>query len=258
MAKRQAISKKLRFEIFKRDSFACQYCGKSAPEVILEIDHIQPVTKQGKNDILNLITACYDCNRGKSNNQLTENSVLSKQIGQLKALNEKREQLKLLTKWKDELLNIDNEQITIVENFWSKLTNSCFTESGKRIVLNLIKKFGFSETMDALKLAQEKYVKYKDNIPTRESLEIAFKKASGILYLNTQPEKKRKISYIKGICRNRFNFFNERKAAILLNDYFKIFDDYDNCIEFAKECKNWSQWYDGMLNYIEKHGKEIF
>ncbi|MCK4795228.1 MAG: HNH endonuclease [Desulfobacteraceae bacterium] len=49
--KRKAISKKLRFEVFKRDSFTCQYCGRKSPDVLLEIDHIKPVSKEGKNDI---------------------------------------------------------------------------------------------------------------------------------------------------------------------------------------------------------------
>lgn len=31
--KRKAISKRVRFEVFKRDSFKCQYCGKCAPDV---------------------------------------------------------------------------------------------------------------------------------------------------------------------------------------------------------------------------------
>jgi len=35
MTERKTISKKIRFEVFKRDSFTCQYCGKSAPEIIL-------------------------------------------------------------------------------------------------------------------------------------------------------------------------------------------------------------------------------
>lgn len=43
MAERKTISKKTRFEVFKRDSFTCQYCGRTAPDVILEIDHINPV-----------------------------------------------------------------------------------------------------------------------------------------------------------------------------------------------------------------------
>ena len=67
MAKRKNLSKSVRFEVFKRDSFTCQYCGKSAPDVVLEVDHIIPVSKGGDNDISNLITSCFECNRGKSN-----------------------------------------------------------------------------------------------------------------------------------------------------------------------------------------------
>ena len=62
-----AISKKIRFEVFKRDGFKCAYCGKEPPAVILEVDHIDPKSKGGKDDINNYITACFDCNRGKRN-----------------------------------------------------------------------------------------------------------------------------------------------------------------------------------------------
>jgi hypothetical protein len=69
--KRQAISKKTRFEVFKRDGFVCQYCGSHPPEVILEPDHINPVANGGGNDMDNLVTSCFDCNRGKSARLLT-------------------------------------------------------------------------------------------------------------------------------------------------------------------------------------------
>jgi hypothetical protein len=65
MAQRKAISKKLRFNIFKRDEFTCQYCGETPPKTVLEIDHIMPVSKGGDNSEENLITSCYSCNRGK-------------------------------------------------------------------------------------------------------------------------------------------------------------------------------------------------
>jgi len=80
------ISKKTRFEVFKRDGFTCQYCGKLPPGVTLEVDHINPKSKNGKDDINNLITACFDCNRGKSNivleripNTLAENLEILKE-----------------------------------------------------------------------------------------------------------------------------------------------------------------------------------
>lgn len=64
MGERKNISAAIRFKVLKRDKFTCQYCGRSGIE--LEIDHIVPVSKGGTNDIGNLITACKECNRGKS------------------------------------------------------------------------------------------------------------------------------------------------------------------------------------------------
>jgi hypothetical protein len=59
------VSLKLRFEVFNRDSFTCQYCGRKTPEVILELDHVIPVSNGGTDDFDNLITSCFECNRGK-------------------------------------------------------------------------------------------------------------------------------------------------------------------------------------------------
>ena len=86
--KRSSPTKKLRFEVFKRDSFRCQYCGTAAPDVLLMVDHVHPVAEGGTNDILNLITACQPCNAGKGKRTLTDHSVLERQRNQLTELNE--------------------------------------------------------------------------------------------------------------------------------------------------------------------------
>ena len=64
------ISKKVRFEVFKRDNFTCQYCGRKTPEVILELDHAVPSSKGGTDDFENLVTSCFECNRGKGESLL--------------------------------------------------------------------------------------------------------------------------------------------------------------------------------------------
>jgi hypothetical protein len=61
-----AISKRLRFEILRRDNHMCRYCGASAPEVKLTVDHVIPESLGGRNEPENLVTACADCNNGKS------------------------------------------------------------------------------------------------------------------------------------------------------------------------------------------------
>ena len=66
-ANRLPISNRTRFLIFKLDKFRCRICGDSADDgARLEVDHKLPVSKGGTNDLSNLWTLCYDCNRGKN------------------------------------------------------------------------------------------------------------------------------------------------------------------------------------------------
>ena len=61
-----AISRRLRFEILRRDSHTCRYCGAAAPDVKLTVDHVIPSALGGSDKPSNLVTACVDCNSGKS------------------------------------------------------------------------------------------------------------------------------------------------------------------------------------------------
>lgn len=61
-----AVSRRLRFEILRRDGYTCRYCGAKAPDVKLAVDHVVPQALGGTDDPTNLVTACSDCNAGKS------------------------------------------------------------------------------------------------------------------------------------------------------------------------------------------------
>ena len=63
---------RFRFQILQRYNFTCQYCGRSSPEVVLEIDHRYPRSKGGLSKIENYIVACRDCNIGKGDIILNE------------------------------------------------------------------------------------------------------------------------------------------------------------------------------------------
>lgn len=67
-----SLSVRTRFEVFKRDRFTCAYCGNHPPDVLLEVDHIVPRSAGGSDEMSNLVTACWDCNRGKSDRLLDE------------------------------------------------------------------------------------------------------------------------------------------------------------------------------------------
>lgn len=70
---RKPISKKTRFEVFKRDKFTCQYCGASAPEIVLELDHIIPVASGGDSDLIDNINIETDIDKIKEITKINSN-----------------------------------------------------------------------------------------------------------------------------------------------------------------------------------------
>lgn len=117
--KREPIGKKLRFEIFKRDEFACQYCGAHPPAVVLEIDHITPVADGGRSLIDNLVTACRPCNAGKGARPLTSVPISLHEKAQ--EIEEREEQLRGYSAIMQAKENrIIDEVLLICEFFWDK------------------------------------------------------------------------------------------------------------------------------------------
>ena len=64
------ISASVRVSVLHRDGYKCLFCGCSAKQVQLEVDHIVPFSQGGSNDPSNLQTLCFDCNRGKGARRL--------------------------------------------------------------------------------------------------------------------------------------------------------------------------------------------
>lgn len=243
---RKSISKKLRFEVFKRDDFTCQYCGKSAPNVILEADHIEPVSKGGTNDILNLITSCFECNRGKSDKTLSENTELDKQVNQLKELNERRNQLDMMIKWRNELKDIDNDFVEALATEFSDETGMEVTEKGKKTLRKLLKVYEYKTLSEAIEIS---VLRYSDAARAFEKIE-----STAYFIENPQSKDERQLYYIRGILRNRVPNVRDDIAIIALK---KAFYDYGADTEKLKNiatlASSWSNWKDQM----EKEGYPI-
>lgn len=175
--KRKSIPKSVRFEVFKRDSFKCQYCGASAPDVILEVDHIVPVAEGGENDMMNLITSCRDCNRGKGNKKLTDRQTIEKQKTELDDLNERRQQMEMMLQWKCDLLNFEMEMVNAIDALICSMTDWAMADSAKQKIKRLISQFSFDEVYDATSISFEKYYN-----GTEKSWDVAFNKIGGICY----------------------------------------------------------------------------
>lgn len=154
--KRIGLSQKVRFEVFKRDAFTCQYCGSHPPSAILECDHIQPVADGGGNEQDNLVTSCFSCNRGKGATRLT--SVPQTLADKAEMVKESEAQLRGYS----EIMEAKRSRIE--EDVWQVaevLQAGCSDSEMSRQWLASIKRFndklGVHACLEAAHIATDKY-----------------------------------------------------------------------------------------------------
>lgn len=177
------ISKKLTVEVFKRDGFRCLYCGRTPPEIVLEVIHIEPVSIGEKEDINNLFTSCSDCNKGKDD---SNNNVIPIKINEnLKVMKEKEEQIREYRKFIHKVEKRIQKDIDEIEKVFSNTyENTTFTEKFKR---NTIRRF-------------------LEHLPLHEILG-AMNIACSRIY--DSPEST--VKYFCGICWNKINGIKPEK-----------------------------------------------
>ena len=237
---RKSLTKKTRFEVFKRDSFTCQYCGRMAPDVILEVDHINPVANGGDNELINLITSCHDCNSGKGKRKISDNDEVKKQQMLLADLNKKREQLEMMLEWRDSLMNMENDQVAEVENRFCDKTDTCLTEHGRNDLKRWIKKYGMIEVLDCMDLSIGQYYKGENTV------EKVFAYIPKIAANRERQKKDPHLSqryYIAGILRNRGMLYTEHRLRKMLNVICVDDISFYELKDIAVSCRNWTDFW---------------
>ncbi len=273
--KRKGISKKVRFEVFKRDRFTCQYCGRKAPDILLQLDHIEPVAKGGTDDIINLVTSCFDCNMGKRDKKLDDNSEIEKQRKQLELLEERREQIELMLEWRKSLSTLHDKTVDIVKEYAEKkICPFTINDNGKNKLVNLVRRFEVDEILGAIDISASTYLKCSDKTGEliQESVERFLDKLGGILFNRNLNPLQQKIAYIKNTAKRSCPYyFDSKRASILLNKYVyalrnswnydddAIIHDLDTEVLSATiESRNWSDWQakiQGWIDSIENPAK---
>ena len=254
---RKPIPKSVRFEVLKRESFKCHYCGAAAPDVLPQVDHIKPVSKGGTNDLLNLITSCAACNAGKSDKALDDKSALQKSRKQMDELQARREQFEMMMNWQEGLRNLEDETVTRVCEYWHRLAPGyeC-TADDQAEVAKWIKQFSPEEVCKAMDAAASQYLIHDtDGNTTDTSWDEAFTKIPGICRNKRAGPDVARLYYIRGIVRKRLAdrgyYYDHEGCIILLKDALSSGVPLQELEVLAKEARNWSQFRDAVGHAME-------
>lgn len=205
---RRAVPERTRFEVFKRDKFTCQYCGLAAPSVVLNCDHIRPVAGGGTNDLLNLITSCRSCNGGKGAIALSDDTAVEKQRQMLDELEDRRQQIEMMLRWRDELQDLQSNALDALCDRIAQKTGGAWTvnDAGRADLRRWMKRHAFDELLGAIDESFDMHLKHDGSSYTMESWNRAFGKivsTASIMKDEASRPHLRRLLYIQGIIRNR-------------------------------------------------------
>lgn len=145
-------SKRLRFEIFKRDGFRCAYCGATPQQLPLHCDHVIPESKGGTDDPANLVTACRDCNGGKSNIPLEERRLRHVDLDP-EAAREHAEQIREYLEAQKDISSAQNEVLEHVREHWEDAVGWELLKNEERSILGFLQKLDIREVKNAIDVA---------------------------------------------------------------------------------------------------------
>jgi len=248
MAKRKTLSAKTRFEVFKRDKFTCQYCGEAAPKVVLHVDHVKPVAGGGDNNILNLITACQDCNGGKGARRLDDGSEVQKQQAQLADLQARREQIEMMLQWREALKSEKQDAAEIVAREINKYCYRQVNDNGRLNIRRWLKRFPLEAVLDAVNTSFDQYLSFNQEKVDTGDWEKAFLKVPAIAAISLKAKEKPylpRLFYIQGILRKRF-----RDDLLMIDDLERCaaagatVESLEECAKRAKSIAQFRFWLD--------------
>lgn len=286
------LSKRVRFGVFKRDSFACQYCGAAAPNVQLHVDHIVPVSEGGSDDPSNLVTACAACNFGKGAINLNESDLAALDTtrgaaemderrpddGQgdpqypaadgtlsedfidardhAQALAERRTQLEMMIEWREEVIGLQDEAIDALDRRIVERTGLSMSEEYRQRMRRWVRRHGLAVIFEALEDALDQMLEWQDGVVTLASWERALSAIPQVAELGQVARDKphfRELVYICGLLRRRLPYFNELRCLRLMEDGVQAGASIEAMKAFARTVKSWTAFRRGIEEYIKDY-----
>jgi hypothetical protein len=140
-----ALSVRVRLEVFKRDGFTCQYCGRGTPDVVLEVDHVVPRVQGGGDEFENL----------------GDRAPTPDLVEQTRVLREREEQLRAYNDVRAEILARRNADYAEVRNHWFDVWGETSLHDWhmpwESALRNGVEKLGPAEVMEAMDITAGRF-----------------------------------------------------------------------------------------------------
>lgn len=243
-AARVSLSKRTRFEVFKRDSFTCQYCGCKSPDVVLHVDHIDPVANGGDNELVNLVTSCVACNQGKSDRLLSDDTVVSRQRDQLAELQERREQLDMMLQWKTGLAELKDSMADSVCDCLFRSFGIEKPETTPQTIVRSVRRFGIDIAMDAVDKA----------VATYSDIDKALDKFGGIcnvIHKTKSDPGFEAVSRVRSALMKSGKYVNHGELETLVREAIRRNVDIDKLVSRAWNATSWTKFINELVIFNE-------
>jgi len=291
---RGTLGKKVRFSVFKRDSFACRYCGATAPNVQLHVDHVIPVADGGSDDFDNLVTACAACNFGKGARNLADDERIALKdrgavagggdshdareaidpvaldddptIGaanfanrheQAQAIEERRAQLEMVIAWREEIVGLQDEAVDALDRRIVARTGLPMSEECRQRMRRWVRQYGLPAIYEALEDALDQMLEWRDGVVLLASWERAFAAIPQVVELRQAARDKpyfREFIYICDLLRRRLPHVNELRCLRLMEDGVGAGASIEAMKAFARTVKSWTAFRRGLEEFISDYG----
>lgn len=244
MAKPKTIPKKIQKEVLRQDAFKCVFCGQSAPDVYLHICYIIPAESGGKASLDNLTAICGKC------------------CNQPSTAKQQQEQFDMYTEWlKDNNYQTDHileQKVDVVcEHFKEIVQGYSVNDNGRINIRKDISRFGFNAVIQALNKSAKQYLRQgADGKHTQESVEKVLEYVPRICFVEAKKENDPSFAeraYIKGIMRNRFQYFHPYKAEGIIQDAHERGVPLSDIKEAALTATSWTAFGMAVRNLIEQY-----
>ena len=155
----------------------------------------------------------------------------------------------MLIEWRKELESIEDMQVNMVQDIFSKFTEATLTDSGRTDIAKYIKKYGINEVCEAVRIYIESYYDSNFNKFTK-----GFSTIGGICFNRQRQKTDESIYWVNKIAyaaNKKFHYLDKWKVRNIISGKIHSEEECEYILEIVSESSSWSDLKESLLEAVE-------